>query len=455
MDKQKLQMTQGAIAPIILKFFFPLLLGTFFQQMYNMADTIIVGRFVSTQALAAVGATGALMNMVNGFFTGIGSGATVVLSQFYGAGDEKGVDRSLHTAVALSLVLGGLITILGVSFSPMVLRAMNTPDSCLSISVSYIRVIFAGAVASMAYNMSAGILRAMGDSKRPVYYLIFCAVLNIALDILLVVYFRMGAVGAALATVASQCISAVFLLRVLVKLPGTPLNLRRLRLDFSLMKRILYIGLPAGLQFVTFDLSNILVQSGINSFGDVTMAAWTAEGKTDTITWMVSGAFGVSVTTFVGQNFGAGQYDRIRKGVRVCLGMSLFVIGSLAALEAVFREQILGIYTTDADVIAVGCRIILLTVPFNPIFMPTEIFAGAMRGVGYSLAPTIITGVCVCLFRVVWLYTVVARFHRLEMLAIAYPISWTLCMATFTVVYLHGHWLRVSIARSMPDAADG
>lgn len=442
MDKPKLQMTEGPIAPIILKFFFPILLGTFFQQMYNLADTIIVGRFVGTQALAAVGATGSLMNMVNGFFVGIGSGATVVLSQFYGAGDRRGVEKSLHTALTLAVILGLLITLLGVSFSPAVLRRMDTPDSCYAISVSYIRIIFGGAAASMVYNMSAGILRAMGDSKRPVYYLIFCSVLNIILDILFVVYGHLGAPGAALATILSQLVSALLLIRLLLHLPENRLNLQKLGLEKSLMGRILAIGLPAGLQFVTFDLSNILVQAGINSFGDVIMAAWTALGRADTLTWMVSGAFGVSITTFVGQNFGAGKIDRIHKGVRVCLALSIVTIGALAAVETIFRAPLLGVFTTDEAVIRAGCQIVAMTVPFNPLFMPTEIFAGAMRGVGSSATPTAITGVCICLFRVLWLYTVVRRYHYVHMLAFAYPVSWALCMLTFTVVYLRGNWLK-------------
>lgn len=441
------QMTQGAILPQILRFFFPILLGTFFQQFYNLVDTIIVGRFIGTQALAAVGATGSLMNLVNGFFTGIGSGATVVLSQFYGAGDNRGVSRSLHTAVALSVLLGGIITIFGMSFSPAVLRWMQTPETCFAISVSYIRVIFAGAVASMVYNMASGILRAMGDSKRPVYYLLVCAGANIVLDIVFVVGLHMGVSGAALATVLSQFVSAVLLLRVLCRLPNTPLTVSGLGLDRGLIRRILMIGLPAGFQFVTFDFSNVLIQAGVNSFGDVTMAAWTALGKTDSLTWMISGVFGVSCTTFVGQNFGAGQFDRIKKGVRVCLTLSIAVIVCITALETIFRTFILGIYTTDAEVIAVGSRLVMMMVPFGFLFLPTEIFAAAMRGVGSSLTPTLITGTCVCLFRVIWLYTVVARWHVLFLLGIAYPISWALCMTVFTVVYLRGNWLSKRLAQ--------
>lgn len=439
------QMTQGAILPQILRFFFPILLGTFFQQLYNLADTIIVGRFIGTQALAAVGATGSIMNLVNGFFTGIGSGATVVLAQFYGASDTKGVSRALHTAVTLSLLLGAIITAVGIGFSPRILKWMQTPENCFAFSIAYIRVIFSGAIASMVYNMAAGILRAMGDSKRPVYCLLVCSGANILLDIVFVVVLHMGVEGAALATVLSQLISAVLLLRVLCRLPDTPLRVSNLRLHGKLLKRILLIGLPAGFQFVTFDLSNVLVQASVNSFGDVTMAAWTALGKTDSLTWMISGAFGVSCTTFVGQNFGAGRIDRIKKCVRICLGLSVAVIACVSALESVFRELILGIYTTDGEVIAVGSRLVLMTVPFGVLFMPTEIFAGAMRGVGSSLTPTLITGTCICLFRVIWLYTVVARWHVLLLLGIAYPISWALCMSVFTIVYLRGSWLSKRI----------
>ena len=441
------RITEGVIWKQLLVFFFPILLGTFFQQMYNTVDTIIVGRVVGTTALAAVGATGPLVNMVNGFFIGISSGATVILSQYYGAGNRQGVKAALHTGVTLSLVLGAMITVLGVGFGPWVLGLMNMPESCLGDASIYLRVYFAGAIGSMVYNMGAGILRAMGDSRRPMLFLMATCVLNVVLDILFVAVLRMGVLGAALATAVSQFLSAVLPVMVLLRQEEERLELRSLGIDRKLLGRILRIGVPAGLQFVTFDFSNILIQSGVNSFGDVTMAAWTAHGKTDAITWMICGAFGVSITTFVGQNFGAQKYRRIRQSAWICLGMSVALVGAVAALILVFRTQILGIYTDDPEVVAVGSFIMLSIMPFNVVFMPIEVFAGTMRGVGYSVVPTVITGTCVCLFRIVWLATVVRRWHTLRMLTVCYPLSWILAAAVFLIVYLRGNWLRKRIAQ--------
>ena len=447
MQSNQRQITQGPIWKQLLFFFFPILLGTFFQQMYNTVDTIIVGRVVGTTALAAVGATGPLVNMVNGFFIGISSGATVIRSQCYGAGNRQGVHDALHTGVALSLVLGAVITVLGVGLGPWVMSLMNMPESCLADASSYLRIYFAGAIGSMVYNMGAGILRAMGDSRRPMVFLMATCVLNVVLDILFVAVLHMGVAGAALATTVAQFLSAALPLRVLLKRSEDRLELRQLRIDRKLLGRILRIGVPAGLQFVTFDFSNILIQSSVNSFGDVTMAAWTAHGKTDAITWMISGAFGVSVTTFVGQNFGAQKYRRIRQSAWVCLGMSVALVGAVAAVILCFRSRILGIYTDDPEVIAVGSVIMLSIMPFNIVFMPIEVFAGTMRGVGYSVVPTVITGCCVCLFRILWLATVVRRWHTLGMLTVCYPISWSIAAGVFLAVYLRGNWLRSRIAQ--------
>lgn len=440
------QITQGVIWKQLLFFFFPILLGTFFQQMYNTVDTIIVGRFVGTQALAAVGSTGPLINLINGFFIGLSSGATVILSQAYGADDRKGVHTILHTAVALSLILGLLTTIVGVLAGPQILQLTQIPENCIDDALTYIRIYFTGAVASMVYNMGAGILRAMGDSKKPMIFLIIACFVNIVMDLVCVVWLGLGAAGAALATVLSQIISAVLMLIVLVRLPQEQkLKFSKLQLNKDYLGRILQIGLPAGLQFITFDLANVLIQSSVNSFGDVTIAAWTAMGKTDSINWMICGAFGVAITTFVGQNFGAQQYARVRKSIWVCMAMGIPVVGAVSAIIVPLRSLILGIYTDDMAVIAAGAYIMLFTVPFNAIFIPVEVFAGAMRGVGSSLTPTLITGSCVCLFRVLWVILVVRRFHTIEMLAIAYPISWVLAGIAFLVVYFRGNWMRKRI----------
>lgn len=440
------QITEGVIWKQLLRFFFPILLGTLFQQLYNTVDTVIVGRFVGTQALAAVGSTGALVNLLNGFFIGLSSGATVLLSQFYGAGDHQRTQDSLHTGMALSLILGLIITGLGVFAAPWILVKMGTPDTCLYDAQTYIRLYFTGALASMVYNMGSGILRAMGDSRRPLIFLAIACIVNIFMDLLCVVVLKMGVSGAAIATVSSQFLSAVLVVTVLLRLPkDLRLEAKKLRLEGYLLKRILYVGVPAGLQFVTFDLANVLIQSGINSFGDVTIAAWTAYGKTDALTWQISGAFGVSITTFVGQNFGAQKYGRIRQSVRVCLGMSIALVGALSILITTFRAFLLGIYTTDPAVIQAGAYLMAIIVPFNAVFMPVEIFGGAMRGTGYSIMPTCITCGCICVFRVIWIFTVVSRFHRVELLAAAYPISWVLCATVFIITYLRGNWLKKRI----------
>lgn len=440
------QITEGVIWKQLLGFFFPILLGAFFQQLYNTVDAIIVGRYVGTPALAAVGSTGALINLITGFFVGLSSGATVLISQFYGARDRSGIRNAVHTGMGLSLVLGVIITVLGILTGPAVLRLTQTPENCMADASLYTRIYFAGSAASMIYNMGAGILRAMGDSKRPTIYLMITCFANIVLDFLLVVGLNMGVAGAAIATIASQAVSAALVLWALCHLEqDIALHVRALRLEARLLKSILYVGVPAGLQFVTFDLSNLLVQSGINSFGDVTMAAWTAYSKTDAMTWMISGAFGVSITTFVGQNFGAQRYDRIRKSIWVCMAMSVGLVGTLTVLVMAFRTFFLGIYTTDALVISTGASIMTWIVPYAVIFMPVEVFAGAMRGTGYSVMPTVITCTSVCLFRVVWIFTLVRRYHTLPMLALCYPISWVLAAVAFFITYLRGNWLKKRI----------
>lgn len=441
------QITEGVIWKQLLIFFFPILMGTFFQQMYNTVDTIIVGRLVGTEALAAVGATGPLVSMVNGFFIGVSSGATVVLSQAYGAGDRKGVSDSIHTGVALSLVLGVMLTAIGICLGGRVMGWMGTPENCMADATTYLRIYFAGSIGTVVYNMGAGILRAMGDSKRPMLFLMVTCILNVVLDLLFVAVLHMGVAGAALATVLSQMISAVLPIVVLLRQKEDRLELRKLRIERSLLGRILHIGIPAGLQFVTFDFSNILIQSGINSFGDITMAAWTAHGKTDALVWMISGAFGVSITTFVGQNFGAQKYSRIRQGAWTCLALSIAMVCALNVTLLLFRSQILGIYTDNPEVIAVGSMVMLSIMPYEFLFMPIEVFAGTMRGVGNSLMPTLITGSCVCLFRVAWLMTAVRHWHSLKTLTLSYPLSWALAAAVFLVVYFKGNWLRRRITQ--------
>ena len=445
-QRNAVPITEGVIWKQLLYFFFPILIGTFFQQMYNTVDTIIVGRFVGTQALAAVGSTSALVSLINGFFMGLSTGCSVVISQHFGAGDRSGVKRTMGTNAVLALILGIMAAAVGVLGSPHLLRLIQTPESCLKDASRYAAIYFCGAAATVVYNMGSGILRAMGDSKRPLYFLIVTCFSNIFLDIFFVVVLKQGIAGAAIATVLAQIISAVLVVITLCRLPeDIRLDLLHIQVDTALLGRILLIGLPAGLQFITFDLSNLLVQSGINSFGEITVAAWAAYYKADGLTWMVSGAFGVAITTFVGQNFGAQKYDRIRKSVRTCLCMGLATQLLISFSMLAFRRFILGIFTTDAEVIRVGAYAMLWIVPFNAVFMFVEVFGGTMRGTGYSLMPTVITGTCICCFRVLWVVLMVSRFHTIEMLCIVYPISWVIAAIVFVAAYFRGTWLHKRI----------
>lgn len=448
------QITEGVIWKQLLRFFFPILLGNFFQQMYNTVDAIIVGRFIGTQGLAAVGANASLIAVVIGFFIGISSGTTVIVAQYYGANDHRNTRSAMHTGIVFAALLGLTATILGLTAGPHVLRLINTPENCIADATTYLRIYFCGSIASMVYEMGSGILRAMGDSRRPLIFLIISCITNILLDLLFVVVFKLGVAGAAMATVMSQMISAVLVLCVLCRLPeSVRLLFRMLRIQAPILKRILSIGLPAGLQLITFDLSSVLIQSGINSFGDVTMAAWTTYIKSDALTWMICGSFGVAVTTFVGQNFGAEKYARIRQSVWVCMGMGTTLVALSSATVLVFREFILGIYSTDLEVIQVGSRILLTILPFNIVFVPVEVFAGAMRGTGYSIVPTLITALSVCLIRVPWALIMANIWHTVEVLAFAYPISWILAAIVFFFVYARGTWLRrrIEISGNAPE----
>ena len=446
-DMEKI--TQGVIWKQLLIFFFPILLGTLFQQLYNTVDTIIVGRAVGTQALAAVGATTALVNLFSGFFIGLSSGVTVVVSQAFGARDKDGVSRALHTGMALSLVLGIFVTFAGIFTGPLILRWTQVPESCYGDAVLYVQIYFTGSLAFMIYNMGAGILRAFGDSLRPTLFLIAASVVNIVLDVVFVVYMHMGIAGAAWATVISQVVSGILVIVSMMRQPEfTKLHMSRLRIHLPLLRTVLMIGVPAGLQFITFDLSNILVQSGVNSFGEITIAAWTAYQKTDAITWIIVNSCGLAITTFVGQNFGAQKYKRVRRSVWVSMAMSTGMVLACSLLILFFRRPILSIYTADRQVIETGAWVMLMILPFNFIFMPTEVFAGTMRGTGYTLIPTLITACFVCLFRILWVAFLLPAFHEIPVLAAVYPISWFLALILFTITYKRGTWLHKPIAQA-------
>ena len=345
------QITEGVIWKQLLYFFFPILFGTFFQQLYNTADAVIVGQFVGTQALAAVGgATGSLINFFVNLFVGLASGTTVVIAQAYGAHDAESVGGTVHTSVALALAAGLGLTAVGVAAAPWALSAMGTPADIMDFALTYLRVYMLGTIPSFLYNVGSGILRAVGDTRRPLYFLIIACLVNIALDVVLVAVLGMGVLGAALATIFSQGVSAVLVLVSLTRAETVyRLDWKQVRFHGRLLGDILRVGVPAGLQSNMYAISNILIQTAINGFGTATVAAWTAHGKVDGFFWMILGAYGISITTFAGQNFGARQYDRMKRCTRVGLSMCLGTIIALSALLFIFRYQLLMFFTGDAE----------------------------------------------------------------------------------------------------------
>lgn len=441
--------TEGVIWKNLLIFFFPILLGTFFQQLYNTADAIIVGNFVGKEALAAVGgATGNLINLVVGFFVGLSSGATVILSQFFGARKDREVSHTVHTAAALSLAGGLLLTVVGIAFSPLFLRLMGTPEDVMDYAVTYIRIYFAGMIPSLIYNIGSGLLRAVGDSRRPLYFLICACMVNIVLDILLVVGFKMGVAGAALATIVSQAVSAVLVILTLCRTRlSYRLEFKKIRFYGGLLQKIIRIGLPAGLQSVLYSISNVIIQMAVNGFGTDVLAAWTAYGKMDGLFWMTVNAFGVAITTFVGQNFGAGLYDRVKKSVLVCLGMAAGATAAISVFLMLFGETLFRLFTTDEQVIIQGLSILRLLVPTYLTYVCIEIYSGALRGAGDTLVPTLMTLGGVCVLRVIWVLVIAPAHNSLPFMLLSYPITWVVTSVLFVIYYYKSGWLKKSITR--------
>lgn len=433
------QITEGVIWKQLLLFFFPILFGTFFQQLYNTVDAIVVGQFVGKEALAAVGGpTGTLINLLVGFFVGLASGATVIISQFYGAKREDKVGYAVHTSVAFSLVCGLGIMVVGILGAPSALSMMGTPKDIMEYAVLYIRIYFVGTIPNLIYNMGSGILRAVGDSKRPLFFLITGCVTNIVLDVILVVFWRMGVAGAALATILSQTASALFVVVVLTRTREMyRLSFSKIRLDKRMLARIIRIGLPAGLQSVMYSLSNVIIQSSVNSLGTDTIAAWTAYGKIDSVFWMIINAFGISITTFVGQNYGAGKMDRVRRGIRECMAMTLVSAVCLSCVLYNFGFYIFEIFTTDPAVLKKGMEILRFLVPAFFTYVTIEIYSGALRGIGDSWIPMILTMVGVCILRVVWIVAAVPLRRTITTVVFSYPLTWTVTTVLF-LVYFHG-----------------
>ena len=436
--EQKNQITEGVIWKQLLIFFFPIVIGTFFQQIYNTADSIIVGRFVGKEALAAVGGSvNQIVNLMVEVFVGLTSGAAVIVAQFYGAGDRKNLDRTIHTSYAFALTVGILTGLLGIFISEPVLRLMKTPKELMADSTIYLHIYFLGIVFNVVYNMGASILRAMGDSRRPLYVLMISCGINILLDIFLVVVLKMGVSGAAVATVSCQGISACFVTGMLMgSHTFTPLKLQKIRFFGRSLISVLRIGIPAALEAAMYTIANLIIQIFVNELGTDTVAAWGTFGKIDAVFWMVINSFGIAITTFVGQNYGAGKTQRMRKSVRICLVMSYSAAFLVSGLLYAFARPLYSLFTTDKGVVQIGVDMLRFLMPSYFLYVVIGIFSGALRGAGRVVVPMILTCGGVCLLRIIWMFGLVPVYPGIKTIMLSYPVSWGITAVLFIIYYI-------------------
>lgn len=454
-EQNRHAITEGAIGKQLLLFFFPILFGTFFQQLYNTADAIIVGNFVGKEALSAVGGTtGTLINLMVGFFMGLSSGATVVVSQYYGARMKNELQRAVHTGIALALTGGVILMVGGIAISRTALTLIGTPENIMPYSLTYIRIYFIGIIPNLLYNIGAGILRAIGDSKRPLLFLIIACGINIGLDILFVAVCKMAVFGAALATIISQFISACMVMIILMRTnEDYKISIKKIKFDKMILFRIFKIGLPAGSQSAMYSISNVIIQANVNSFGTDTIAAWAAYGKIDGIFWMIMGAFGISITTFVGQNFGAMKYDRIKKGIKICLIMAMTTAVSLSIILSVFGKYVYKLFISDPVVIENGLTILHFLAPVFCTYVCIEIMSGTLRGTGDAIIPTIMVCLGVCVLRILWITFVAPHWKNdIRAILICYPISWAITSGLFIIYYKKFSYISKIFKANQPSA---
>ena len=445
----KKEITTGIIWQQILLFFFPILFGTFFQQLYNTVDAVLVGQFVGKEALSAVsGAPAMIVSLIIGFFTGLASGATVSISQYYGSKDLTSVAATTHTAVVFSILGAVLLSVIGYFTAPQVLELCRVPAEIFEESLTYMQIFYIGLLGTFLYNMGAGILRAIGDSKRPFYFLIIGCLLNIVLDIIFLITFKMGVAGAAYATVISQAVSALLIIICLIRETGPcKLNFRHLRMERFYLMRMLRIGIPAGVQSVTYALSNIIIQASINDFGTDVIAAWGTYGKMDGIFWMTISSFGIALTTFVGQNYGAGKYDRVRKGIKDTMVMATFTTLAICSVLYIYAEFLFSLFTKDAAVIQIGARMVHFLMPTYIIYIYIEILSGGLRAMGDTFIPMLLSCGGVCGIRFFWTLVICPLYPTIEMLELNFPVSWIVTLLMFVIYYF------IKRKKLMPDLA--
>lgn len=437
-------MTEGGIFKNLLFFATPLILGNLLQQMYNAVDSIIVGNYVGSNALAAVGAGASLIYLLIAFSLGASVGAGVIVSQYLGAKEKEGVHKAVHTAMTISIILGLILTAGGILFSRKLLVMMNTPAEILDDAACYLRIYSCGLIFNVVYNMAAGILNAAGNSRRSLMYLAAAAVVNIFMDLLLIAGLKIGVAGAAIATNFSQAISCILALWFLFRVPADyRISLKSLRIHKAMALRIIQIGLPTGIQNMVISFSNILIQASINQYGATAVAGFSAYLKIDGFNILPVLSFSMAITTFIGQNYGAGKYDRMKKGMWVTLLMGIVYTVLTGILLLTFSGQIMRLFSEDVGVIAYGQTAMRYFCPFYWILAILHSLAGTVRGTGKSIPPMVVLLVSLCLFRIVWIQLVLPYYTSIEGIFILYPVSWLVGAVLMILYTWKGKWIEL------------
>ena len=437
--KFEIDMCNGPILKKMLLFALPLMFSSILQLLFNAVDVIVVGRFVGDNALAAVGSNSSLIHLFVNFFVGLSIGVNVLVSNFYGAKQERHLSETVHTAMAISIASGVVLAVIGAIFSPMILRLMQSPEEVLPLASVYLRVYFIGMPVVMVYNFGAAILRAIGDTRRPLYYLIIAGILNVTLNLFFVVVLHWSVFGVALATVISQVVSAVLILRCLVKeTGGIHLDFKKIRFDKDKMRKILQIGLPSGIQSILFSLSNVLIQSAVNSFGATVVAGNSAAANIEGFVYVAMNAFYQANISFTGQNMGAGKFHRLNRILLTAEGCVVIVGLSAGGACYITGPTLLTLYTSSPDVIAAGMIRLSYICSIYVLCGIMEVLVGSLRGMEYAVVPMIVSLIGTCGLRILWLQTIFSmeRFHNIEMVYIVYPISWVVTIVAHAVSYV-------------------
>ena len=444
--KRQYDLTEGNIWKKLILFFLPILGGSLFQQLYTIVDAVIIGQFAGKDALASIDAIYNLTKLPVNFFIGLSTGATIIISQYFGAKDGEKLSMAVHTAIAFAFTGGLILSIASILSAPNCLHLLRVPGEIYNYTLSYARIYFAGMAASMTYNIGAGILRAVGNSRTPFYFLIVANVANVLFDLLFVGVFQWYTAGAAFATVLSQLLSAILVITALLKI-DLPCRIawKKIRFHKPIVQKIFLLGLPVGTQSSLYPISNMIIQSNINSFGTNAIAAWAVCGKLDFLIWLIVDSFGSAVSTFVAQNFGARLYGRARNGVLICVGMSLVCVCAISA-ALYFACGILGrLFISDNEVIKLSIYLMRFLAPLYFLYIGGEVLSGAIRGTGETFKPMILTLLGTCACRVIWVLFAVPLQPTLKMVIWSYPVSWIVTSLSFIVFYQFQKSKRLSI----------